>query len=844
MDVLNRRIQIEVEAWAEEHSIYEATAELISTHGDMYSSMVEQEEQISTGWRVVKGVAGILQGITGGGKAGGVFGKKGAIAGGLFGALGPAMDMVAGLFGPEEGPPKEEKLLEFQAWQNAQMVICDGQIADVEFEKRIKELFLEYGLLDIDYSIALENLHQELLRLDGMRTRVEYLLAEKARAMAFTTLLYRDPGHRVLRDYYMEMAQDSYDTALDYTFRAGRALEYEANLTSTELDSPDPDEVFGIRNIATLITARADTKTAYDDWSADKTPQPRTTVVRLSRALNYEDTEIDGQPVTAEEQFNAYVVRNPDNRSDEDGDGVAESLRFTFDTSIFKGNPFFDYCLFNDRIESVQVRLRGADLGLDSVTVRLGWGDVGCADTDCGTTFIRSEGAFSEEDPDGSGYLDDLRAYKIQPKSATIQAATGDAAFPEPANTDLALRSVACPYWVFKFPGDLPANEGFNLDNVDEIELIIKHSAYSLQAPMCLASGTLTPAPSRPYRPMEQVLDPMSSPLLAALADDRNLAPADGATSLSGLYAGTVAITSPQYMPALDLNLVLTQTGGTLTGYIDAAQSLHVPVVDEVTGHGPGVSGSWSGEGFSLQSEVFATTLGLGLPVTRQVILHSGVISNSGEYLTGMYSETLAGLTPEPMVIYGDFELWRPPAAIGPSASFSAFPVIGPVPLTVAFSDFSTGDPTGWTWDFGDGGSSTEQHPTHTYTAMGTYTVTLTVGNTLGSDTAVMPSYITVLEPQAPEADFSADPTSGMVPLTVTFTDQSSNYPTAWLWRFGDGGTSMERNPVHVYNTAGSFTVSLTVSNTVGSDTVTMPDFITVTEGNRIYLPLVLRRAP
>ena len=122
--------------------------------------------------------------------------------------------MIAGLFGAKEGPPKTELLAEFQVWQNAQMVICDGAIRDVEFEKRIKELFLEYGVLNIDYWIALENLQQELLRLNSMTARVEYLLSEKARAIAFATMLYQDPGHRVLRDYYMELAQDSYDNAL------------------------------------------------------------------------------------------------------------------------------------------------------------------------------------------------------------------------------------------------------------------------------------------------------------------------------------------------------------------------------------------------------------------------------------------------------------------------------------------------------------------------------------------------------------------------------------------------------------------------------------------------------
>jgi PKD repeat protein len=931
MNVLNKRIDLEVEYRAKAAGIYRHTAHLMNPEtSEKYSSLVEQKQEIANGWKVAKGVAGILSGVFSGAVGAKEFGPWGMVAGGVFGGVGPAIDLL----GPEEGPPKDELLLEFQAWQNAQMVICDGQIKDLEFEKRIKELFLEYGLLDIDYAIARENLHQELLRLQGMTTRVEYLLAEKARAVAFTTLLYRDPAHRVLRDYYMELAQDSYDTALDFTFRAGRALEYEANLTSAELGSPDPDEMLGIRKIVTLITARAETKTAYDDWSADKTPHTYVTddpypKILLSRALNYEDTEIPGVgPVTAEEQFNAYVVRNPANRYDLDDDGVAESLYFTFDTSVVKGNPFFDYCLFIDRIESVRMRIRGADLGLPSVTVRLGWGDTRCQDTECGSTFVRSEEAFMTGDGYGN-YLDDLRAYKVQPKLASIQAVTGDVPFPPGAeNYDLATRSVANSNWTLYIDGLLPANQGFNLDNVDEIELIITHKAYTLQAPMCQGPGTFRLAPSRDYRPMERVLDPESSPLWAALGEDRSLGVEGGATSLSGLYVGTVVLTSPLYMPALDVNLVLTATATSLSGYIDPAQSLHVPAVDESTGHGPAVSGSWSGEGFSLQSEEFTATLDSGLPITRQVILHSGVISDSGEVLTGPYSETLAGLTPQPMVIYGGVELWRLPAATLPEASFSAFPMVGPVPLTVAFNDFSTGDPTSWAWDFGDGGTSTEQNPTYTYTTMGiytvtltasnalgsdtttkasyisvtepmapeaefsahptsgfvpltvnftdystagptswawvfgdggssteqhpdytytttgTFTVTLTVSNTLGSDTMTKASYISVTEPQAPEAGFSADPMSGIAPLTVSFTDESANEPTAWAWDFGDGGTSGEQHPVYTYHTPGTFTVTLTVSSTVGSDTLSLPGYITVREGERIYLPLVLRNAP
>ncbi len=78
-----------------------------------------------------------------------------------------------------------------------------------------------------------------------------------------------------------------------------------------------------------------------------------------------------------------------------------------------------------------------------------------------------------------------------------------------------------------------------------------------------------------------------------------------------------------------------------------------------------------------------------------------------------------------------------------------------------------------------------------------------------------------------PVADFFADVTSGDAPLSVMFTDLSTN-ATSWAWDFGDGNTSSEQSPVHVYTADGIYTVSLTASNEGGSDTVVVEDLITV----------------
>jgi PKD repeat protein len=81
----------------------------------------------------------------------------------------------------------------------------------------------------------------------------------------------------------------------------------------------------------------------------------------------------------------------------------------------------------------------------------------------------------------------------------------------------------------------------------------------------------------------------------------------------------------------------------------------------------------------------------------------------------------------------------------------------------------------------------------------------------------------------APIAAFSASSTSVTTGTAISFTDQSSNAPTSWTWNFGDGTTSTVQNPLKNYSTAGTYTVSLTVSNSYGSNAVTKTNYITVT---------------
>jgi len=158
-----------------------------------------------------------------------------------------------------------------------------------------------------------------------------------------------------------------------------------------------------------------------------------------------------------------------------------------------------------------------------------------------------------------------------------------------------------------------------------------------------------------------------------------------------------------------------------------------------------------------------------------------------------------------------------------PNAPVANF-TVATTDLTAQFTDVSTGEVTAWAWDFGDGATSTEQNPAHTYAAAGTYPVTLTVSNAGGSNSIAQNVTVTAPLPGAPVANFTVATTD----LTVQFTDASTGEVTAWAWDFGDGATSTEQNPAHTYAAAGTYPVTLTVSNAGGSNSIVQD--VTVTE--------------
>ncbi|MEO1712610.1 MAG: PKD domain-containing protein, partial [Bacteroidota bacterium] len=145
--------------------------------------------------------------------------------------------------------------------------------------------------------------------------------------------------------------------------------------------------------------------------------------------------------------------------------------------------------------------------------------------------------------------------------------------------------------------------------------------------------------------------------------------------------------------------------------------------------------------------------------------------------------------------------------------------------LTVDFTNTAVGA-TSYSWDFGDTNTSAEPNPSHTYQEDGTYIVTLTVSNDCGEVTVEQEVVIAT----APVAGFTSTTTIGCAPFEVQFTNTSSSNASGFLWDFpgGDPSTSTAPNPSVVYDTPGTYDVTLTVTNAVGESTQTETSLIVV----------------
>lgn len=182
------------------------------------------------------------------------------------------------------------------------------------------------------------------------------------------------------------------------------------------------------------------------------------------------------------------------------------------------------------------------------------------------------------------------------------------------------------------------------------------------------------------------------------------------------------------------------------------------------------------------------------------------------------------------LIANGDGELIKELVTFPPAADFTFSTNL----LNVSFSDGSSdqdGTVINYDWDFGDGNGSSQQNPNHSYASSGTYTVTLTVTDNDNQSSSTSKTVTVNDGSVAPSANFNSD----INDLTVTFTDTSSDSDgsiQSWSWDFGDGNNSNQANPEHTYAAAGTYSVSLTVTDDDGlSDTEVKSVTVESTDG-------------
>jgi PKD repeat protein len=163
----------------------------------------------------------------------------------------------------------------------------------------------------------------------------------------------------------------------------------------------------------------------------------------------------------------------------------------------------------------------------------------------------------------------------------------------------------------------------------------------------------------------------------------------------------------------------------------------------------------------------------------------------------------------------------------GPIVLFTGTPLSLAVGSLVTFTAVATGDVSTWGWYFGDGTYSNLQNPTHAYTSVGTFSVTVsgTSGGIVG--TYNIPNYITTT---VPTITFTGSPVSGPTGSTITFTPVTVGTMATWYWLFGDTASSPGSAPTHTYNTVGVYTVSVTGFVSGGSRVSSRSNYVSIAD--------------
>jgi len=265
-------------------------------------------------------------------------------------------------------------------------------------------------------------------------------------------------------------------------------------------------------------------------------------------------------------------------------------------------------------------------------------------------------------------------------------------------------------------------------------------------------------------------------------------------------------------LPPYDVNAGLTVT------FVASPRSYLVPPLTIQFD----ASGSSSDQG-SIVS--YSWSFGDGSTGSGRIVLHT--YSSAGSYTVSLTATDSQGATASITRIIQVSMDGGVEGNIKPSANFTASPTSGTAPLAVDFNASGSSDPDGsiasYNWAFGDGTTGTGVTTSHTYSIPGTYTVSLTVidgQGATGSTTRII-QVNTSGENASPIASFTASPTSGVAPLAVDFNASGSSDPdgsiASYKWAFGDSTTGTGVITSHIYNSTGTYTARLTVTDNKGA---------------------------
>jgi PKD repeat protein len=217
----------------------------------------------------------------------------------------------------------------------------------------------------------------------------------------------------------------------------------------------------------------------------------------------------------------------------------------------------------------------------------------------------------------------------------------------------------------------------------------------------------------------------------------------------------------------------------------------------------------------------YTFTFGDGTSVTSAVPIVTHTYTTVGKFIASLVVTDDDGAPSAAVVTSVQVVANKPP-----KAALKASATTGKAPFLVTFdasrSKDSDGTIASYTFTFGDGSSVTTSNPvvTHTYVSAGKYTAGVVTTDNAGAASSPATAGVEAMPNQPPTVAFRAQPSAGVAPLTVTFTDQSKDSDgqvVAVRWDFGDGATSTERNPMHLYAAPGKFVVTLTATDDNGA---------------------------